>query len=234
MFIESNNFNKCSGCYACVLVCPKKCIQMKKNEEGFWFPKIEKNECIGCRMCEKVCPAVTEERNSEVLNSYAAVNPDQICRRSSSSGGVFPALAEYVLGQRGIVYGAALAEDCRSVFHIEVTSMDELYKLKGSKYVQSNVDHLFVKIKVQLENKMLVLFSGTPCQVAGLKKYLSKEYENLIAVDLICHGVASPLLLEKYLKYYEEKNNQKIRSEDFRFIFARIFPCEMVWRYQRE
>lgn len=217
MFIKSSDFNKCSGCYACALACPKKCIQMEKNEEGFWYPKLNEKGCIQCGKCEKVCPAIIEERKTNVLNSYAAINPDQDCRKESSSGGVFSVIAEYVLKQNGIVYGAAMSEDSRSVLHIEVTSIDELYKLRGSKYVQSNVGGIFFKVKKLLENNMLVLFSGTPCQVAGLKKYLAKEYKNLITVDLICHGVASPFLLEKYLRYYEEMCKQKIKSINFRY-----------------
>lgn len=152
----------------------------------------------------------------EPLKVYACYNTDKDVRLSSSSGAVFSSLAEYVLEQRGVVYGVAMAEDCYSAEFISVTSKEQLTKLHGSKYLQAKVGNTYRSVKEDLVAGKLVLFSGTGCQVNGLKKFLGNEYDNLICVDVICHGAPSPALWKKYAIYQEQKNAGKLKSINFR------------------
>ena len=147
---------------------------------------------------------------------YACFNKDKDVRLSSSSGAVFSSLAEYVLNKNGIVYGVTMSEDCYSAEFIAVTDRSGLTKLRGSKYLQAKVGDTFKKVKVELQAGKLVLFTGTGCQVNGLKNFLGKEYDNLMCVDVICHGAPSPVLWRKYATYQEQKNGGKLKGIKFR------------------
>lgn len=203
----------CTGCTACCESCPTKAISMIDNNEGFLYPTINNELCINCGLCKKVCPANNYKFNNfDQPIAYAAMADDAL-RKVSSSGGAFSILAKYILGKNGIVCGAAFDDDM-IVCHQIVETKDDLQKLRGSKYVQSNMKDIYKKLKEYLENNRLVLFTGCPCQVAGLKNYLNKNYENLITADLICHGVPSPKVFAKYLE--EEFYGQKVLNVNFR------------------
>lgn len=212
--IEQIPQNKCIGCSACYSVCGAGAIKIQNNGEGFYAPVIDKNLCTGCGLCYNICP----ENNICKGNNYspkvfALQNKNDDVLSISSSGGVFYELAFAVINDGGVVYGCSMVNNIAT--HIKITNIDDINLLTGSKYVQSKVT-CFSQIKTDLKHGMFVLFCGTPCQVSGLKSYLKKDYDNLICVDFICHGVPSPLVLEKYLKLIEEKNNTKIDSVKFR------------------
>ncbi|MBQ2687752.1 MAG: Coenzyme F420 hydrogenase/dehydrogenase, beta subunit C-terminal domain [Clostridia bacterium] len=190
----------CTGCGACFNICPKKCIQMKSDYEGFLYPVVDEDSCINCGLCQSVC-AVLEFKSINTFISpiaIAAYNKDLDKLNESSSGGVFITLAESIIKRGGIVYGAALSEDF-SVVHKRIASLSELQKLQGSKYSQSNVGYSYAQVKEDLLLNKEVLFSGTPCQVAALKSFLKKPYEKLLCVDIICHSVPSPRVWSEYL-----------------------------------
>lgn len=189
----------CCGCSACVQRCPKQCISLHEDAEGFLYPKVDESVCIGCGLCEKVCPVINQSDEREPLAVYAAKNPDDNIRMQSSSGGVFTLLAEKVLDEGGVVFGACFNERWE-VMHDFVETKEELARFRGSKYVQSKVGETFRQAEAFLKQGRTVLYSGTPCQIAGLKLYLRKSYDNLLAVDFICHGVPSPGVFRTYLQ----------------------------------
>ena len=209
--------NKCCGCGACVQKCPKNAITLVEDEEGFFYPTINIKKCINCGLCKKVCPFINYNENEKkgFPKAYAMKNKNKKDLLKSSSGGIFSVLAKYVLNQNGVVFGAAY-DSKKRVNHIYIEDEKDLYKLQGSKYVQSNILNTFVETKRFLDSNRLVLFSGTPCQIKGLKNFLSKEYDNLITCDLVCHGVPSQKLFLKYLSYLSKKNNKNIKSYEFR------------------
>ena len=192
----------CTGCSACKNICPKNCITMERDAEGFLYPKINRDECINCGRCEKVCPALNFKATmpDTLPDVFAAIYPNDKVRRHSSSGGAFTALSELVLEDGGIVFGAGFDKNWR-VVHTAAENLDELENLRGSKYVQSEIGDVYKRVKAELETGRQVLFSGTPCQCAGLKSFLGKDYDNLLTVDIICHGTPSPMLWENYLEH---------------------------------
>lgn len=194
----------CSGCTACVNVCPKQCIEMKTDSEGFYYPIIDGEKCIHCNLCKKVCPSNFVLKKEHKPQAYVGYNADKQVRKNSSSGGIFSALADEILLHEGWVYGAAF-DDCFMVRHIGTKNKTDVEKLRTSKYVQSDLREVFPAIKEQLNNGELVYFSGTPCQVEGLLSYLGKDYENLYTQDIICHGVPSPAVWEAYLQLVKGK-----------------------------
>ncbi|WWU64276.1 Coenzyme F420 hydrogenase/dehydrogenase, beta subunit C-terminal domain [Clostridium baratii] len=212
---------QCSGCYACANICPKDCLKMVLDEEGFWYPKIEENKCINCNLCKKVCPIIKYDNKDKFIGSnlkkevYAAQNLNEEVRKNSSSGGIFSLLAESVIEKDGIVIGAVFNENLE-VVHKIIQDKKEIEKLRGSKYVQSKIGNVYREIKNQLEKNKLVFFTGTPCQISGLKSYLNKEYNNLITQDIVCHGVPSPIVWGKYKKYISNKNKKSIKDIFFR------------------
>jgi len=191
----------CTGCAACEASCGTHAISMVPNEEGFLYPSIDANACTECKLCERICPVNPEHPKDlfhhEPQEFLAAWNKDEEIRRQSSSGGVFTALAENILEQGGAVVGAAFDESFK-VRHIMIENKDELAKLRGSKYVQSEVSSaLYGRIKSELRDGRKILFSGTPCQVAGMRQVMRKQ-EGILYVDILCHGVPSPKLWEEY------------------------------------
>ena len=203
--------NKCTGCTACYNICPKGAIEMKEIN-GFKYPYIDNNKCINCGLCKKICPI--HKKNNDSLNKcYVGYSNDIKDLEKSSSGGIFPLIARNILNDNGIVIGASFKNNKLS--HIIIDNIKDLDKLKGSKYLQSDLSSIFKYIKENINNKK-ILFVGTPCQVGGLKSYLKKDYENLICIDLICHGVPSPKLFDKYVKYLEDNNNDKLKNYNFR------------------
>lgn len=209
----------CTGCTACAEICPANCIEMTENEKGFLYPTIDLSKCKNCGMCEKVCPVMRSSSPGYVSEgmpeAFAAFNVNGRDRINSSSGGVFSALAEEIINQNGVVYGAAFTEDL-AVHHIAVTDKKQISLLRGSKYVQSYIGDCYKDAKKNLIEGKKVLFSGTPCQIEGLLSYLSKPYENLFTVDIVCHGVPSPLAWEKYLRYMERQYQSNIKHVSFR------------------
>lgn len=206
--------NSCTGCGACSNICPKKCIEMVEDEKWFKHPQIDYTKCIHCNQCKNVCPVLKDNISSKPLEAYAAFSIDEKIRMSSSSGGVFSLLATEILKSKGIVVGATLNN--HKVEHIVIDNLKDLKKLKKSKYVQSDIKFAYKEVKKKLDKNIKVMFSGTACQVAGLKSYLKKDYTNLICVDVVCHGVPSPKVFDKYLDSIEEENNIKVTDVNFR------------------
>ncbi len=197
----------CTGCTACVSACPKGCISMIADENGFLCPVVDENCCVACGLCERTCPIVSPLKMVEhEPKAYAAYSADESMRIESSSGGVFTEIAKAVLSEGGIVFGAAYNEQFE-VVHICVDSEEDLAKLRGAKYAQSNLCGIFTDVKTKLDAGMRVLFSGTPCQVGGLKAFLSKDYPNLLTVDFVCHSVPSPMAWREYVKYRAVQDN---------------------------
>lgn len=208
----------CNGCTACMSVCPKGAITMEENKDGFKYPVIDQNKCIDCGLCQKTCHALSTKSNASINSCYVAYANEDKIKENASSGGIFPLIANSILDENGIVIGAAFDNE-NKLRHIAISKKEDLYKLKGSKYLQSDLDSIFKFVKENIE-KNKILFVGVPCQVAGLKAFLNKEYENLICIDLICHGVPSPKLFEKYIKELEEQNNEKLINYNFRDKFT--------------
>lgn len=214
--IEIIDKMKCSGCAACMNACPKKCIDMKEDKEGFLYPLVDINLCINCGICKKKCPIlnIKKERQFE-QDGYIVQIKDEIIRRESTSGGAFTAIAKYVISKKGVVFGAAYNEKLE-VYHTYVEKEEHLKKFRNSKYVQSIIGSSYKKAKKFLDKGRMVCFSGTPCQIEGLSCYLGKEYNNLITVDVVCHGVPSPLVWRKYLEIQREKYKETFNNIIFR------------------
>lgn len=190
----------CCGCTACVAACPVKCISMHTDEEGFSYASTNKDLCIDCHLCERVCPEFCRGKQRHIpIETFAAKNRNSTTQLSSSSGGIFPLLAQRTLQRGGKVYGASYDSQWQ-VRHIAITSVEELPRLMGSKYMQSHMGDCMAEVKSDLEAGREVLFSGTPCQVAGLKRLLRKRYDNLLTIEIVCHGVPSPKVWQEYIK----------------------------------
>lgn len=205
--IEIKDKAMCMGCTACESLCPMHCITMEYDEEGYKYPHVNNSVCIDCGLCEKVCPCKKELIFDDfVTRAFAVQNKDKKIREESASGGAFTTLAENFIKQGGIVYGGAFDDDF-SVCHIRVETTEELTKLRGSKYVQSDMKDNFRLVKQDLKEGRKVLFSGTPCQVAGLVSFLRGLYptNNLLLVDLVCRGIPSPLLWSKFISNLSQK-----------------------------
>lgn len=216
--IDISSKEECSGCHACTNACPKNCIRMTSDIEEFWYPQVDKDQCIDCGLCENVCPIIHkwEPDDTRSTKAMAAINLNEEIRLKSSSGGVFTLIADEVLSQGGVVFGAAFTDDFKSVQHICIGNSAGLEKLRGSKYVQSKIGDTYKKAKEYLDGGRKVLFTGTPCQIGGLYSYLRKSYDNLYTQDIICHGVPSPMVWEKYLEEREHKSASKTQRMFFR------------------
>lgn len=192
--------NLCSGCAACYAVCARKAISMQPDEEGFAYPRVDESLCVNCSLCERVCPSLHPKAPREPISVYAAKAKDGALRIESSSGGIFSLLARQIISDGGIVYGAAILGADLSVCHCSAENEEELSRLRGSKYVQSDVGDIYSSVRSQLKDGRKVLFSGTPCQVAALRNFLARDYSNLVCIDVICHAVPSPLAWRKFLE----------------------------------
>lgn len=208
---------RCTGCTACKNICPVNAIEMMENTQGFLFPEINQETCVDCGLCRKTCPVIADKKATVPLEIVALKHKNKEIRENSTSGGAFSLLAEKILSEDGIVYGAAFTQEW-SVKHIRVTDMDGLKLLQKSKYVQSNMGHAYENVKQDLTEGKKVLFSGTACQCDGLLNYLQKKQvsvADLYLCDLICHGVPSPKIWKDYVEFRKKKYG-KIKSIDFR------------------
>lgn len=230
--LKLNQKQDCCGCGACAQVCPQDCISMTADEEGFLYPKIDESRCIQCRKCEAACPILTRQAVPPLApEAYAAYANDDQTRLVSSSGGIFSLLALWVLRQNGVVFGAAFAED-HSVHHIMIDSEKDLPLLQGSKYVQSRIENTYTEARKQLEQGKTVLFSGVACQIAGLRAFLKKDWDNLYTVDVLCHGVPSPKVWQQYLAGQKQIYGSEISRISFRNKAEgwKQFSMELVFR----
>ncbi|MBO4601334.1 MAG: Coenzyme F420 hydrogenase/dehydrogenase, beta subunit C-terminal domain [Bacilli bacterium] len=215
---------KCTGCFACFNICPKNAIKMIEDDFGRIYPIIDEDKCINCGLCKKTCPQLNDVKYNEPITAYALYNKDKKIRNDSTSGGAATTFYLKVLESGGIIYGANNIENERFKF-IRITNQSDLYKVKGSKYVHCYIDNMFLKVQEDLKNNNQVLFIGTPCQIAGLKLFLKKEYENLLTVDLICHGVPTQKFLNDELKLHVKDTNL-ISSVKFRDGSSKVFIIE--------
>lgn len=188
----------CCGCGACVQSCPKQCISFIEDEQGFVYPLVDETLCVECGLCEKVCPILHQDKEKQPQKVYAAQNRNEEVRMTSSSGGVFTLLAEAVIKAGGVVFGAQFDKNWE-VEHAYTETIEGLVAFRSSKYVQSRTGTTFIQVKQFLQAGRVVLYSGTSCQIAGLRHFLRKEYDNLLTIDVICHGVPSPLVWRTYL-----------------------------------
>ena len=205
---------KCTACYACMNICPKQCISMEEDEYGQIRPVIDESKCINCKLCQKRCPVNSEVTLNKPACTLAAYSKDSSIHSGSASGGISFTVSQWIIENNGIVYGSAISSDF-SVAHKRAGCQDDLKLLRGSKYVHSQIENTYSMAKKDLLDGRRVLFTGTPCQIAGLYNYLGKEYENLYAIDVICHGTPSQKTLSSYFKM-ENVDFSKIASLSFR------------------
>lgn len=216
MYLKSGKKTECSGCTACMNICPKNAIQMIEDEEGFKYPRIDKEKCIDCGACYKICPNIKKDESNNIIEAYGVKHKNDEERITSRSGGVFIALSDYILNQGGVIYGAELNSDF-TVSHNRAENKKQRDKFKGSKYIQSDMNDIIKKVKEDLNNNKKVLFSGTACQVHAVKVSVPKKYhDNLYTIDLICHGVPSKKIFEEFLKYIEKISGKTIKDFNFR------------------
>lgn len=205
---------KCTGCFGCANFCPSCAIKMELSEEGFYIPKVDKNKCTDCGLCAKKCPVISfnsDNFSKEHLLVYAGFSNNDEIRLKSSSGGIFSEIAEHLLEKEYVIYGAAWTKNFK-IEHIGIKEAKDLYKLRGSKYIQSSIGTVYSEISNLIKEGKKVLFSGTPCQVAAIKMLVKNE--NLITIDVICHGIPSRIVFDEYLKYIGE--NKDILNYTFR------------------
>lgn len=215
MYLNTNIKSECYGCSACEQICSHNAISMKQDSDGFYYPEVNIDKCTNCGLCERVCPYNTDTDLSPIPQVYAAYAKKENERIGSSSGALFYILAKTVIAEGGIVYGAIMDVDCQ-VYHRPAESLEELQSLRGSKYVQSKLNDTFRSIRNHLRNGRIVYFVGTGCQVAGLRSFLLKKYDNLITSDLVCHGVPPQKLFDEHIRYLEKKYNGKVVEYAFR------------------
>ena len=213
--IEIVDKNLCCGCSACKSICPKKCITMKYDKEGFSYPSVDEKRCIRCNACDKICP-MKKKNNRHSTSSLCAIQNKNVSERNqSTAGGAFSIVANSILEDGGVVYAVGYDENT-NVVHKRVTRKEELPDLRGSKYVQSCMSDTLIKIKKDLKSNKKVLFVGTPCQVHAVYNYIGYTNDYLYTIDLLCLGVSSPGLFRKYIDYLEKKYRKKVLRVDFR------------------
>lgn len=210
--ISISDKTKCSGCFACYNACPVNCIKMLQDEEGFYYPEADAAKCINCGLCKKTCPILNPVgTDSNIRKVFICQNKSVDIRLDSTSGGVFSALAQYVLNRDGIVFGAEFGKDF-AVRHGSCDKPEELVRFRGSKYVQSYVGNVYQQVRDYLTEGRWVLFTGTPCQVAGLSKFLGRKHKKLILMDIVCYSISSPGVWEQYLRHIEKSGKVKLKE----------------------
>lgn len=205
----------CCGCGACMNICPAHAISLVENRKGFLFPQIDDKKCTGCGLCKTVCAFQNIEEENHPISTYVATNEDKKISKFSASGGAFAAIASTIIKEKGLVFGAILDEKINPV-HVCIDKMDDLKPMQGSKYVQSYIGWTYSEVKKFLTEGKKVLYSGTPCQIAGLKGFLKNDYENLLTVDIVCHGVPNSKFFKDYIESLEKKLDGKIFEFKFR------------------
>lgn len=199
MSVAGKKKRDCCGCNACAEICPRKCIGMHADSKGFFYPRVDSGTCIECGLCERVCPFPSEKRHlARPERAFAAWSKDASVQKRSTSGGAAYLLSRHIIGQGGTVYGCAA--DGLTVHHVRIDSSEELTRLQGSKYVQSDTRGIFAQVRADLDCGRPVLFTGTPCQVAALRRFIRKNNDRLYLVDLICHGIPSQKMLRDHLR----------------------------------
>ena len=215
--IKLLNKKDCCGCWACENACPKHCISMIEDEEGFRYPLVNMDSCIDCHLCEKVCPIINiEQEHKKKQRGYLLQIKDEAIRKESTSGGSFTAIASWIINQGGVVYGAAFDYSDYKVKHCAATTLEELSKFRNSKYVQSEIGNTYQEIKKELQADRWVAMSGTPCQIEGLVHYLRKPYDKLVLIDVVCYGIPSPGVFADYLSYMQRKIGGRFKKILFR------------------
>lgn len=225
MITETKDLNKCYGCFACANICPKNCIELKQDAEGFFMPEADNSECIECGLCDKVCIIDRDKPDYLPVHTHPACYYGYLkndgLRKRSASGGIAFALSERYISNGGVVFGVA-GKWFGDVHHIMAASVEDMESICGSKNIQSRLGNSYKQAKKELEHGKKVLFTGTPCQIAGLYSYLGKDYDNLLTADLICHGVPSQKVLKAYIALLEEQHGKKIvkfgRDETFQYL----------------
>lgn len=232
-YLDTEKKERCFGCEACVQICPNKAIEMILDDEGFYYPKIDSNNCVHCNLCRKVCeyenPPIRYNEKKYVFGGYIK---DAKTRDSSTSGGAFSAIAYTFCDENYVIFGAEAKG--LSVFHSYITDISEINKFRKSKYSQSKIGTSFLDCKRFLKEGKKVLFSGTPCQIAGLRTFLGAEFRNLLTVEVICEGVPSPLYMKKYNTYLMKKYGSSIESVDYRYTDSNTSenPISGKWDFQ--
>lgn len=225
MILESKDLNKCYGCFACANICPKNCIELKQNEEGFFMPEVDRSACINCGLCDKVCiigkTGKDFIKHKKKPDCYYGFLKDDTLRKRSASGGLAYALSAECIKNGGVVFGV-VGKWFENVHHVKAETLEQLDEICGSKNIQSYVGNMYAEAKKELITGRKVVFTGTPCQIAALYSYLGNDYENLLTADLVCHGVPSQKVLKSYIAELEKKANKKIvkfgRDETFQYV----------------
>lgn len=209
--------NKCTGCTACMNICPQKCICMIENEDGFVYPHIDEQACVGCDLCRNVCPINRIIESDNICEALVVRNSNENTLINSTSGGAFSAIADFVLDNNGVVYAVVVDRDFK-VKHIRIDTKERfrIKEMRGSKYVQSQLNDVFFNVIKDLKDERLVCFCGSPCQVAGLKSFVNFKTDKLILIDFVCKGVASPAVFKGYIDHQEKKHKSKIKEIRFR------------------
>lgn len=209
---------KCTGCGACCSICPKGAISMQEDETGFKYPVIDNKICINCGLCKKTCPILKDNMNirKKIPSTYAAWSRDKEIRYNSTSGGIFTEIAKAVIKENGYVIGAKY-NDNNLVEHTIINSLDEINIIRQSKYLQSDTKNIYKDAKKLLDNNSLLVFCGSPCQIAGLYNYLKKDYENLITIEFICRGMNSPKAYKSWLSEIEKKEGKHVIRVWFKY-----------------
>lgn len=232
-YINNHKSEDCCGCKACSQICAHKAITFKPDNEGFEYPELDETACINCGLCEAVCPMTNAESvKNEEGTAIAIQNNNLQDLKASSSGGGFIAIAKYVISKGGVVYGAAYY-DKNKVRHQRVECNEDLIKLTGSKYVQSDIADTYIQAKNDLRNGRFVYFTGTPCQVAGLKLFLKKEYQNLLTSDLICHGTPSVKIFQNTVNHIKDKVGGELLDYSFRDKKIHGWSCSSSSSWQK-
>lgn len=228
--IDIKDKSQCCGCWACYNACPKHCIDMIEDKEGFRYPQVDADKCVDCGLCEKACPQLKPKMDGAFPESYVVQQKDDEVLRNSTSGGFFTAISKWAISQGGVVFGAAFDENME-LRHSYAETLENCKKFRGSKYVQSLIGDCYLQAKNFLAQGRVVVFSGTPCQISGLYHFLGgKKYEGLVTVDLVCRGTPSPLLLRKYLAYHSSSFKSKVvdyRSRDKYYGYN--FSTATIW-----